>query len=846
MNPSFYYRDYVATAYARAPIWQTNQFWQQALQITPALVWDTIRDAFLELLLLIVFLVLTFKISQGRDIIVGFFEPSGIYGPWRLVFTTLAVMLYSVSMWIIPAFLFEYRDRVNRPRILAGATVPVFSKHLFFVHRTLSMLPFWGFAISIFHGWEFPAVILLFGLGQMALLFYLFDPNFLLHRSRVRKIVFLAFGLAAVVLCGYLAVFYQKEYVRVKVAYAALLMSVSFLLHGFYFWSDWKIMNTHMQLSGQSVLNKHKFNFRLFSLMAVLHVVCICLLAIGGNFLRIAPESLLLFIFSFYVFLIDLIYYVINVNHKIKVAFFIGLITVGAVYLFTKVHFNYRHFEIDYLTRNDRVFKNDLAGIETYYDEWKKRIVDRSDKTKPFPIILVSGEGGGSRAGLWFSQTLMNLDVKTGGKFKNHIFSLSTVSGSSVGLGAMLSFWKYIQEGNRPVHPNWVNYPEEVFKNNFTSGCVFGWTATDMWKAAIPFVKWTRDRNSELQDEEAESIQRSLFKIVDGRSSDNPKLYKRVDTALKNATGWYLNRDILSFYYSKGTDDSVRINAGMPLAFINTCRSSDARRGIFAPVLLDSTDFLDAIDVCRFVYADPFHYKNSPMYYKGRRKALKLGSAVNTSENFPFLSAPALIDSLGYFVDGGYHENSGLKTTLEIHEKLLSLLHADGFVKGKDYNVYVLYIKNGEYQKKYYPGAIEPEIPGLQPISALTNTPFSGSASYFEERARHILKDSFFIQYQLDYKYLLDSSFVNGKDENSMRVNCEIMNDIKSTEGTEEKVNYPLARWLSCTIIKRMRSTAWETYNKDTSSALHRIVDIIKSENKNEYGDGNVNDKKRS
>jgi hypothetical protein len=486
---------------------------------------------------------------------------------------------------------------------------------------------------------------------------------------------------------------------------------------------------------------------------------------------------------------------------------------------------------VDYLSRSDSLFEKDMLPIEHYYEGWKERIINRHDTTKPYPIFLVSGEGGGSRAGLWFSQTLLDLDLTTDGKFKDHIFSISTVSGSSVGLAATVSLWRYLQENNKQIDSSWIDFPKQVFKNNFTSSCVYRLTTVDMWKSLVPYADWTKDRNNELQEQEAECVQRYLFEFGNQKSLPGFKLFKTKYDELGNRNNWYLNRDFLDFYYHKMPDGTMRFKTDLPLIFINTCRSSDARRGIFSPVKLDSSVFLDVIDVSRFIYANSLPDGRGKRI-DGLKKAISLGLACNTSELFPFLSAPARVDGVGYFVDGGYHENSGLKTTLEVYHKLQSLLDKDkDRIKSNSYQIFVLYLKNGEFDKKYYPGKIEDKIPGLQPISAITNTPFSGSQSYFEEKARTEMKDTGFFRYQLDYKWFLESKTgVEGKKLTS--IEQEILEDIKfsSKEDPEEKINYPLARWLSNTISERLIATQKEVYIKD-SSALKTIVNRIKEGN---------------
>jgi hypothetical protein len=122
------------------------------------------------------------------------------------------------------------------------------------------------------------------------------------------------------------------------------------------------------------------------------------------------------------------------------------------------------------------------------------------------------------------------------------------------------------------------------------------------------------------------------------------------------------------FFYQR-SGDSLYF-ADRPLVFINSCRSNDGRRGIISPVKLTDDVFNDAVDIAGYLYEDSLcNYKNSKLCYTNKSN-ISFGQACNLSELFPLFSAPAFIDSLGSFVDGGYHENSGLKTTLDVYLQL--------------------------------------------------------------------------------------------------------------------------------------------------------------------------------
>jgi hypothetical protein len=524
------------------------------------------------------------------------------------------------------------------------------------------------------------------------------------------------------------------------------------------------------------------------------------------------PESLLLLIFSFYVLVIDLIHYTFRAAPIPR--YILNAVGIAILALFVIRGLPYRYLKLKYW-HNPRPAA-DLADFRDYYDKWKTRLKGH-DAQHPYEIILVSGEGGGSRAGYWFSQGLMSLDSVAGGRLKDHIFSMSTVSGSSVGLGAVLSYWTFLRENSiaPPDHP-WTDLPRRVFRYNFVGGNISGLLVTDLLKNLLPWsIQGNRDW--EQQTEEAECVQQALWELRDGKG-DTKILFTDKAHSIPDSD-MIMKRDFMSFYYPGGYPDAAAIDTSLPLIFVNTTRSSDGRRGIYSPIRLNPDDFKDALDICRFLYTEKF--KSDTTWYGGLNRGIPLGAACNSSEIFPYFSSPVLIDSLGYFLDGGYHENSGLKTTLEVYDKLRYLLDNDPDTTiHNSYHITVLYFKNAEYKKTYYPGEIDHPIASLQPLQAVFNQPFTGSESYFEEVAR-VRLGSDLIRFQLEYNQLLDPSktiFYLPDSIMPRELQDEILSDIVTVKitkndslpgskaDTARTVNFPLARWLSNFIIDEMRA----------------------------------------
>jgi len=65
--------------------------------------------------------------------------------------------------------------------------------------------------------------------------------------------------------------------------------------------------------------------------------------------------------------------------------------------------------------------------------QWAKQFVS-GPKHQTIPLYLVSAEGGGLRAADWAASVLSELDAKSNGDFRKHVFLLSGVSGGSLGI----------------------------------------------------------------------------------------------------------------------------------------------------------------------------------------------------------------------------------------------------------------------------------------------------------------------------------------------------------------------------------------------------------------------------
>jgi hypothetical protein len=755
-----------------------------------ALVGNTLKDAFIELFFVFIFWLIITKMGQGRDLVVSLFEPDGIYNKWRIFYTVLSAVSLSVSMWIIPAFLFQLRDKKKRNHREYRS---IFNRHLFFVHRVLPLIPFWLLASVLFHqkgtSWLFTGLSVV----QLFLLFW-FNEKI---KTRMARVIY----AGSVVLLLMIAVFYfrsvyKETYTEAKVALSVILYLIAFLLHFFFHEMDREILQRHAMTDEDDIgkIRRHPVNSIFYFILFFVHVFLLVLYFSDYNF-RVAPESMMLYIFSMYVFFIDLFLYWVNLSHQRKFMTIFAGIAIFLIYWFSPaVNLNLSHYTLDTIKDSSALYGHPRMSFEQRYQLLKQQI-DSNKSGQPYPIILVSGQGGGSRAAVWFTQNLINFDYYTRGKFREHIFSISTVSGSSAGLGSLFTYWELSDKND--IDAGWLEFPMKVYANNFVGSSVKGMLLTDLWKTAIPFGSFESDRNTILQDEESYFNQKAALEIL-----QHKKLRDETNIPFGDRI---LTKDFMNFFYRK-SGDTLQLK-DRPVVLINSTRSNDGRRGIISPIKLTDDVFNDAIDIAGYLYEDSVcNYKNDRLCYT-RKRNISLGQACNLSELFPLFSAPAYIDSLGSFVDGAYHENSGLKTTLDVYLQLKKLFERDKMDPAK-YAIYIVYLKNDSEKKELYK-PVNSELPFALPLKALSSQPFAGSESYFEEKARFVedrQKNVEFLSIQLDNQLIkeISDSTTTVLNKSGRDIEEEILYDLR-TESDDNTLNFPLARWLSKSVIKRMR-----------------------------------------
>jgi len=353
------------------------------------------------------------------------------------------------------------------------------------------------------------------------------------------------------------------------------------------------------------------------------------------------------------------------------------------------------------------------VSMEAYLDKWANDRIREMPDSGTYKVFLFAAQGGGSRAGFWTSSALTrmqeNFDVQ------RHTLAISSVSGSAPGVLTALAWWN-AGEGNRPAGRD---YCKNMYGRNFVTSGLAGNFYGDLLRKFWPFLPdhWMKNRNRRLCEEETWGMEQSL----QGSSSSG---YLFTQLHHEKQLGW---QPFSSIY----TKDGV-LQTGMPLSFPNTTHVQTGRRGVLSPVinLAGNPDFfVNIIDLNQRIEVQ-----------EGKKMEITAVESANLAELFPYISAAANVhDNLGTYVDGGYYENYGISTILEIYnvcqywKKEISATDTTLNKYKHRFEFYVVSLLNDPYEREGVDVntiQLQSSTPNqiVAPALAIYKTPFRGHA----------------------------------------------------------------------------------------------------------------------
>jgi hypothetical protein len=257
---------------------------------------------------------------------------------------------------------------------------------------------------------------------------------------------------------------------------------------------------------------------------------------------------------------------------------------------------------------------DERADVSALLREWMKH---QPPKAKAYPLYLVNAEGGGIRAAWWAASVLGEIQG-TLPQFGTQLFSLSGVSGGSLGSSVFAALLAEQRAGNALIAKQ---AGQKILGEDFLSPVAAAMLYPDLVQRLLPFPVPHFDRALALE----QAWERAWRKHLPGRDRLAESMEK-----LREGAGW------------------------APLLFLNATWVETGKRIVASQAAIAPEDFVDTEDAQAFF---------AP-------RSLRLSTAAHMSARFTYVSPAGALakdgKTHGRVVDGGYFENSGATTTLEI------------------------------------------------------------------------------------------------------------------------------------------------------------------------------------
>jgi hypothetical protein len=259
----------------------------------------------------------------------------------------------------------------------------------------------------------------------------------------------------------------------------------------------------------------------------------------------------------------------------------------------------------------------DMSAV---FSSWVSRAP--GEPGKPIPVIVAAAEGGGIRAAYWTSLVLHHLadipdpDVM----FPRRLFAISSVSGGSFGAAVYAGLRR-----DPTSTPPRAQIASAILEERFLAPMVAKWVSGDLLQWFLPIPVRRFDRSSAMETAFAAAYNEHVHhdSMVEKFTEFRPPDADDVPVLLLNSTSVQLGRRIVTSPYP------------WPLSDV-------------------SVEEADPID-----------------FHKLTGRDVSVATAVHNTARFPYISAAGRLrasngENLGHLVDGGYFENTGADTLIDL------------------------------------------------------------------------------------------------------------------------------------------------------------------------------------
>lgn len=667
--------------YLRSPEIRKN-FWENLggdIMITLRSLWKH----GVIVLLLILPTALLISLPQGKDLIYNMINDGGddmkinylrIY--WfltMLVFTTYAI-------WAIPRF---YQNYEAEKLLTIETTISTSSRFL----RILSATPFIVYGSAFFmvserchlNQWLYWFVILIF-----AALIFIFCLQIYYNSYSTTKTVMIGIIVSLILPAIYIICMDAADPIFKELG-ILLLGNGMLLLSGITYVALAKWEQKFETHTKDTKLIRHLIRTadRSYIIILLASALVIFLFSLVTDMMYVTTVSLITLVMGCLILWFNFVFYYYKTLEGVRQFGMFAILTVIVVYTHCPESKPHRI----YLVEETEI---ERPTLEAYMDAWFKNRLSQLEEndTVRHPIFLIAGEGGGSRAGLWYTTFMITMDSLTNGEFSKNIFATSTVSGSSVGASFLAKAYRAAHDMDKPQRDLFIRdrIAHTFFSHNFLSGSIFDLFFLDYIRR-FHYSPTRSGRNLRLQQEE----NAAYIHAMNGESSKFGDMFGPISGRHPDDI-IIQNKKIPNYHFrpihALWVDNNGEFITDIPLNFFNTTHMPTGQPRVLAPVSFDFGDFTDTLDLI-----SDFHFKNCALQHT----TIGLGAANNLSENFPFFSAYTHVDNIGHCMDGGGYDNSGAYTLKLIYDHLHKFLssksnHENNYVR--QFPIVVIYVSN--------------------------------------------------------------------------------------------------------------------------------------------------------
>lgn len=265
------------------------------------------------------------------------------------------------------------------------------------------------------------------------------------------------------------------------------------------------------------------------------------------------------------------------------------------------------------------VARDTAPDLSAVFSSWIARAP--GDPGKPIPVIVAAAEGGGIRAAYWTSLVLHHLaDLPDAGvMFPQRLFAISSVSGGSFGAAV------YAGLRRDPTGTPRAAIASAILQERFLAPMVAKLVSGDLLQWFLPMPVRAFDRSSAMETGFAAAYNEHVHhdSMIEKFTEFRPLDRDDVPVMLLNSTSVQLGRRVVASPYR------------WPLSDV-------------------SVEEQDPID---------FHALTG--------RDVSVATAVHNTARFPYISAAGHLrakngENLGHLVDGGYFENTGADTLIDL------------------------------------------------------------------------------------------------------------------------------------------------------------------------------------